>query len=84
MVQVQPTNSGDRVLESHPREWVDCSDPACGDRRLVGKAGSEESHPLPWVGFPINPRSSGRPDLKNPPTPVGGIPEFCHTLFTAG
>ncbi|HEY2971573.1 MAG TPA: hypothetical protein VGJ48_03600, partial [Pyrinomonadaceae bacterium] len=32
MVQVRATNSGDRVFESHPRQWVDCSDPACGDR----------------------------------------------------
>jgi hypothetical protein len=75
MVQVRATNSGDRVFESHP-QWVDCSDPACGDRKLAGEAGLELStHCRGWDSQRIR-AASGRSDLKNPPTSVGGISEF--------
>jgi hypothetical protein len=39
MFQILPTNNGDRILESHQRQLVDCSDPASETKRLSGYIG---------------------------------------------
>src|SRR6266481_5064897 len=55
-----------RVLESHPRKWVDSSDPASEPkRRTEFKSEFSSMGPLP--------RRTGWLDLNNPPTAVWGI-----------
>src|SRR3984893_18710881 len=84
-----------RVLESHQRKLVDCSDPASETKRpstfksvfsfttlLCGRR-LDLNHPPTSVGGirKIPQAHVCRPDLNNPPTSVGGISEFPHNLY---
>src|ERR1700730_6498479 len=77
-----------RVLESHQRKLVDCSDPASETKRpstfksvfsfttlLCGRR-LDLIRKIPQAHL-------CRPDLNNPPTFVGGISEFPHNLYRA-
>src|SRR5215217_5098961 len=61
MVQILSTPSSLIATESHPRQWVDCSDPFYTTIPIA-----TESHPRQWVDCS---------DLNDPPTTVGGIPD---------
>ncbi len=66
------------MQKSHPREWVDSSDPAYASRYfavIIGrrKVGSEQSTNSRWWDSQISKASLCRLDLNNPPTPVGGF-----------
>src|SRR6266542_531294 len=57
-----------RNSESHPREWVDFSDPTSELERILLRI-----PPTPVGGIQNMGDRCCRPDLNNPPTPVGGI-----------
>src|SRR6266404_5768121 len=59
--------STDRVLESHQRKLVDCSDPASETKRPER---IKKRPPVSWA-LCVN-----RLDLNHPPTSVGGIRKF--------
>src|SRR5437773_2201071 len=74
IVQGQPTtNAVDGFFESHPREWVGRARPASDDRREGGL--ERPRHSRGWDWRSTRAAFVCRPDLNDPPTPVGGIRE---------